>query len=125
MADGFWCPHCETSRSLRILQSVDIGAAGNFDEVAIQSIECDRCGKRGMAIYEESRRGALDDESVAHTGYWLDRETAVHIGLLLSACQGGPRQNESGAELKKRYSGHFTAAPIAVAGKEGFPLEYR
>lgn len=72
MSDGFFCPACKSANGINIIKSADIGADKDFDEVALQLIECKECGRKGLALYQESRRGRLDDESVTHTGYWLD-----------------------------------------------------
>ena len=42
------------------------------DEIAIQIVKCSHCGFAGIAVYEESRRGALDSESFDHTGYHVN-----------------------------------------------------
>lgn len=72
MSDGFFCPSCQSPATLEIIKTADIGADKDFDEVAIQLIACSHCKRKGLALYQESRRGQLDDESVDHTGYWLD-----------------------------------------------------
>ena len=64
----FLCPSCST-KSLRITSRIELPPDSRSDEIALQIVECSRCGFAGVAVYEESRRGALDSESVDHTGY--------------------------------------------------------
>ena len=68
----FRCPACHQP-SLEIVQSLELPADDQWDEIAVQELRCSgpACGFRGIAVYEESRRGALDSECVVHTGYVL------------------------------------------------------
>ena len=75
---------------------MEIGATMRFpgdaasDEIALQSIACG-CGFHGIAVYEESRRGALDDDSFHHTGYRLDPGVSEEIATRVAACRGDER----------------------------------
>lgn len=62
------CPECQASR-LRITRRLELAPDHCSDEIALQIIKCGNCGFRGIAIYEEARRGALDSESWSHWGY--------------------------------------------------------
>jgi len=64
----FLCPIC-SEKSLRITSKIELPPDSRSDEIALQIVECSRCGFAGIAIYEESRRGALDSDSFDHTGY--------------------------------------------------------
>ena len=65
----FHCPECTASGSLRITSKLELPPDGRSDEITLQLVECSHCGFAGIAIYEESRRGALDSDSFSHTGY--------------------------------------------------------
>jgi hypothetical protein len=65
---SFVCPECGTS-SLEILRSLELPADDWWDEVTVQTVACSRCHFRGAAVYEESRRGALDSEAWNHRGF--------------------------------------------------------
>lgn len=78
MSDAFACMSCRTPR-LRIIASLDIGGDAYSDDVAIQVIECNGCGFRGIAVYEESRRGS--GESWHHTGYEVPRDVWERVTL--------------------------------------------
>ncbi len=65
---NFKCPECRHS-TLKITHSLELGPDNRSDERAIQAIECANCNFKGIAIYEESRRGSLDSESWHHNGH--------------------------------------------------------
>ena len=65
---AFYCPECNT-KSLKIMTKIELPADARSDEIAVQTLRCGRCRFAAMAVYEESRRGALGDESIDHTGY--------------------------------------------------------
>lgn len=67
---AFFCPECNT-KSLKIVAKIELPADSRSDEIAVQTLRCGRCHFAAMAVYEESRRGALDDESIEHRGYRL------------------------------------------------------
>lgn len=67
---SFICPDC-SGRRLRIASSLELPPDGWWDEIALQVVQCPECGFRGAAVYEESRRGALDSEAWNHRGLRL------------------------------------------------------
>jgi hypothetical protein len=67
---AFYCPECNT-KSLKIVTKIELPADSRSDEIAVQTLRCGRCRFAAMAVYEESRRGALGDESIEHRGYHL------------------------------------------------------
>ena len=56
------------------------------DEITVQIAECGSCGSQAVAIYEESRGGALSGESLAHRGYPLTQEKFQLLGDLFNQC---------------------------------------
>ena len=58
------CPLCQGG--LEVDVSVEVGSTDLFDEVTVQYVYCAQCGTEAPAVYEESRRGSLQDESVHH-----------------------------------------------------------
>lgn len=62
------CPECR-AHGLKVTRRLELAPDYRSDEIALQIIRCVRCGFGGIAIYEESRRGALDSESWSHWGY--------------------------------------------------------
>jgi hypothetical protein len=82
----FVCPECSSAGSLRITHSLELPPDSRSDEITLQIVRCVRCGFVGIAVYEESRRGSLDDESVDHTGYHASREDVLALQKAISAC---------------------------------------
>jgi hypothetical protein len=77
---------CERRRVLQIRQRIELPPDGRSDEIALQIVRCDRCGFGGIAVYQESRRGALDDESFDHTGYQVSAQDLSQIHRAISRC---------------------------------------
>ena len=84
---SFVCPECTTHGSLEIVRKMEFPSDCRSDEIALQIVECSQCGFLGTAVYEESRRGALDSESVDHRGYKAKRED---VELLIKAIDQCP-----------------------------------
>jgi len=75
----FLCPDC-AAKCLDIASRLELGPDCRSDEITLQTVECSQCGFAGIAVYQESRRGALDSESFDHYGYHVtqhDLETIV------------------------------------------------
>jgi hypothetical protein len=59
---------------------------GRSDEISLQIARCGRCGLAGIAVYEESRRGALGAESVDHDGYMVTAADLRAVQTLMKTC---------------------------------------
>ncbi|UCH01468.1 MAG: hypothetical protein JSV20_06250 [Candidatus Bathyarchaeota archaeon] len=81
----FICPQC-SSASLKIALRIELPPDSRSDEITIQTIRCSQCSFAGLAIYEESRRGALDSESVYHRGYCVKADTLTSIQKQIREC---------------------------------------
>ena len=83
----FLCPECSApQRSLNIQSRIELPADSRSDEIALQIVVCSRCGFSGIAVYEESRRGALDDESFTHVGYRVSDEDVRKLRRMIRQC---------------------------------------
>ena len=71
---SFVCPDCLTPGTLEITLSMQLPSDSRSDDISLQVVECSHCGFQGVAVYEESRRGALDSESWDHSGYRVAKE---------------------------------------------------
>jgi hypothetical protein len=82
----FQCPQCNTLASLRIVASLELPPDSRSDEITLQVIECARsqCGFVGLAVYEESRRGAED--TFHHTGYYVSAEDVRRVRRTIARC---------------------------------------
>jgi hypothetical protein len=87
----FSCPGCSSHGSVRISQKIEIPPDSRSDEICLQIVECSDCGFEGIAVYEESRRGRLDEESVDHTGY---RVTEDDLSSLRKTMRGCPKPGD-------------------------------
>ena len=59
---AFVCPECHMPGALRITVSLQLPADSRSDDIALQIVECAHCQFKGIAIYEESRRGPLESD---------------------------------------------------------------
>jgi len=82
---AFVCPDCDAA-ALTVRQSIELPADSRSDEITLQLVRCTACGFRGAAVYEESRRGALDDECWDHTGYRLSDDHRRALAEAILAC---------------------------------------
>lgn len=84
---SFFCPQCQSSHNtLEIQCSIELPSDIRSDEIALQIVACSRCSFTGIAIYEESRRGAMDSESFTHTGYRVDEKIVQELTNTLEQC---------------------------------------
>lgn len=96
----FSCPKC-TDGALEIRASLELPADGRSDENTLQAIECRSCGFTGVAIYEESRRGA--DDSWHHDGAPVGREVfAALIGDIARCSHAGDRKCD--CDIHQKYN---------------------
>lgn len=79
----FVCRACSRP-TLEIRESLEVPADARWDELSLQTLSCSACGFTGVAIYEESRRGALDSEIWNHTGFSFEQAEA--LGKKISSC---------------------------------------
>ena len=83
----FQCPECSSSpRSLKIEARIELPPDSRSDEIALQIVVCSRCHFSGIAVYEESRRGALDSESFTHVGYRVSAESVSKLRRMIRQC---------------------------------------
>ena len=92
---GFVCPDCSRPDSLHIELSLSLPGDSRSDEICLQTVACADCGFDGLAVYEESRRGALDSESWDHSGYRLDDERLGQLSELIASC---PRPDDTSCQ---------------------------
>ncbi len=95
------CPNCRGS--LKIDAAMELPPDSRSDEISLQILRCMSCGFEGLGVYEESRRGALDYESIDHRGYHVDSSLLNHLRSIILRCPepNNPRCNcSSHFELK-------------------------
>jgi len=90
---AFACPRCCSEDSLAIVIGIELPPDSRSDEISLQILRCSKCGFRGLAVYEESRRGALNSDAWEHTGYQVDESVVNTITELINNC---PDRSHSG-----------------------------
>ncbi len=87
----FLCPECSSPRSLKISLKIELPPDSRSDEIALQVVTCFQCGFAGIAVYEESRRGALDTESFDHRGYRVSADDLKAVNEMMKQPVDGRR----------------------------------
>lgn len=90
---AFACPRCSVEDSLAIVAAIELAPDSRSDEISLQILQCGQCGFRGLAVYEESRRGALDAEAWEHTGYLVEEDVVNSIARLINGCPERSKSN--------------------------------
>ena len=83
---SFRCPECSNPSSLKIKKSIELPPDSRSDEITLQLVNCTNCSFRGIAVYEESRRGRLGEESFNHIGYYTDDQSFERLDTLIKNC---------------------------------------
>jgi hypothetical protein len=121
---GFRCPGCGAADSLQIGRSIELGADARSDEITLQLVDCTTCSLRGIAVYEESRRGGMDAECVEHIGFRVAAAERARLEQLLAACPQ-PRNEGCGCaahrELRRFDAAGRWSAPEACGS--GFAMQ--
>jgi hypothetical protein len=71
---------------LKITARIELPPDSRSDEIALQIVVCSQCRFAGIAVYEESRRGALDSESFTHVGYRASAEDVRRLRRMIQQC---------------------------------------
>jgi hypothetical protein len=82
----FLCPQCTSPGALDIKLKIELPPDSRSDEIMLQVVECSRCDFAGIAVYEESRRGALDSESFDHTGFRVTADDRKELKKTIRSC---------------------------------------
>jgi hypothetical protein len=122
---AFTCPDCRISGALAISNAITLPPDSRSDDILLQIVRCGRCGFRGAAIYEESRRGGFDSESWDHRGYRLEAEELAELNRLIKACSSKKNKNCScsthRALGKKNEYGRWQP-PFETDWQRSFPM---
>jgi Zn ribbon nucleic-acid-binding protein len=85
MGMAFLCPKCDQPR-LEIELSIELPADDSWDENSVQLAACQACGLRAITLYQESRRGSLQDEAWQHFGAVISAEAYQLLAEMFSGC---------------------------------------
>ena len=89
---AFECPTC-LKNTLHITTKIELPPDNRSDEITLQLVKCTRCALQAIAIYEESRRGALDSELWNHTGYQVDDDALKAVTQAIKQCPSPSNPN--------------------------------
>jgi hypothetical protein len=106
---NFMCPAC-ASAHLQIQSSIELPPSGADDEIAVQTVECGACRFAGIAVYRESRHGALDSESWNHTGFELEPGDLEKLLTTILSCST-PQDRRCRCEAHKELANEDWVAP--------------
>ena len=95
------CPQCHDG-TLTVLASLELPSDSRSDEIRLQVVRCTSCGFEGLAVYEESGRGALGSESVDHRAYWFGPEVADAVRRKLAQCPN-PTNRRCGCAVHRAF----------------------
>jgi hypothetical protein len=101
----FSCPECRAQGTLRITHRLELPPDARSDEITLQVVRCSTCGFEGLAVYEESRRGALDSESFSHTGYAAEKAQLNAFKAAVRRCPR-PGDRRCTCAAHERYAQH-------------------
>jgi len=80
------CPECSTPDSLHVERGMELPPDQWSDEIYFCIVECASCGFRGVAVFEESRRGALDSECMRSAVYRVPAEELSALQAAIEHC---------------------------------------
>jgi hypothetical protein len=83
---SFRCPECSSRRSLKINLRIELPPDSRSDEIAVQIVNCSQCDFSAIAVYEESRRGAMGSESYDHRGYRVGAADLKTVRQMIKQC---------------------------------------
>ncbi len=95
------CPSCQNP-TLEILHSLELGPDGDSDENTLQTVSCSSCSFLGVAVNEESRRGA-GECCRRNTG----RTSASVFGEVARLIQRCPRDPYCQCEAHRLYGREY------------------
>lgn len=118
------CPGCGRP-SLRVRKRLELGPNAKWDENALQLVGCSVCSFRGVACYQESRRGALDDEVVHHHGWIVPQDEYRRLTQLMARCPK-PGDRRCGCEAHRALRGacRELGAQYDESGCDTFVIRY-
>ena len=84
---SFLCPKCAAEkRTLSTIEIIELPSDARSDEITLQVLKCSQCSFSGIAVYEETRRVAIDQDSFSQIGYIIDRKDLNKIRDLIRMC---------------------------------------
>lgn len=82
----FRCPECLVPESLEIILKIELPPDSHAAEIALQIVECSKCGFAGIAVYKETRQGDLGLEPFVHIGYRVSEDCLNRFKRTVEQC---------------------------------------
>jgi len=89
---AYLCPACGANVALKIDRSIEL-PADDYDEYSVAVVRCQACRFRGVTTCGESRRGALDSESVDYRCHQLADADLERLATSVEECPAPPNRN--------------------------------
>jgi len=121
------CPLCKGVGSFDITSSIELPPDPWWDELTLQLVECSACQFRGVAVYRESRRGALDRESVDHSCFRVEDAERARVSAMIRECASPADRRcpcRSHTFLAGTSSSSSWEPPVQKVGEEVYPIEW-
>lgn len=83
---AFVCPECFKPGSLQVRLGIELPPDHWSDEISFHIVECALCKFRGIAVCEESRRGALDTEAFHNAVYRVPEDELASLQVAMEQC---------------------------------------
>jgi len=110
---------------LRVRKRLEMGPDARWDENALQLVGCSACSFQGVACYQESRRGGLDDEVVHHHGWVVPSNEYRRLSRVMARCpKPGDRRCSCDAHKVLRGACRDLAAQYEESGCATFVIRY-
>ena len=119
------CGECNKLNVLQITQSLVLPPDSRSDDILLQVVSCSNCGFRGLAVYEESRRGSWDSESWSHTAYRVSNRDLKTISAAIRTCPSPKNQKcscQTHQRLGKRDAGGRWSGLAEIEIESSFPI---
>jgi hypothetical protein len=119
----FRCPAC-AAPALEIGATLELPADADWDEITLQVVTCTGCGLRALAVYRESRHGALDSEMVEHAGWRVNAADFASVAAALERCPR-PADADCRCAAHARFGGQRAGRWLGLAGSVAVADEFR
>ena len=119
------CGECKKTNVLQIIQSLVLPPDSRSDDIIVQVVQCANCGFRGLAVYEESRRGGMDSESWSHTAYHVSADDMKTVSAAIRSCSSPKNPKcpcRAHRELGKRDRGGRWNGLQNITLEDSFPI---
>ena len=80
------CPACKTPGGLRAVRRLALEGDASSDEIVVELLVCDACGRDRASAFEASRRGALETDASRRSFCEADADALDRLDDAIAAC---------------------------------------